>query len=265
MHTTQRSILFGMLVAVAAGCAGPAPSLGPSIWIDAPLPGAHLPLDPYDVISHASSPLGVASFELSVNGQVVLTSVVAGAEYGETLAHISQTWSPAGPGTYMISVRAADPGGSFGPFAEARVTVGLPTPTPTATVTPTATAAGASLSDPSFSTDTFYYRRAALAGASCGDEEETIMTTAHDRRIQSVVLFFRLAEDGGTGRTDWTAVAMNPQGEGGFARTLASEEIPGFAEFEESFLHVQLVATDAGGNEIARTEVLSEVMLLPCP
>lgn len=136
----------GLLAVVLAACAAPPQAAGPVVWIDGPLPGAHLPLAPYDVVAHASSPIGVALFELSVDGVVVRKDTLPSPAYGQTLAHLAQGWTPPGPGTYVIAVRAADVGGVFGPADEIRVIVGgteqaastaTAVPSPTTTPTPT--------------------------------------------------------------------------------------------------------------------------------
>ncbi len=142
-----------VLVCLSAAC-GPTlglkitdPAAGPSAWIDAPLNYSSLPLAEYDVVSHASDPGGIAAFELSVDGKVVATAPVPGDQAGATLAHVQQPWQPAAPGVYLLSVRARDTQGNFGPYAYAHVTVGqvtatptvTPTVTPSATITPTAT------------------------------------------------------------------------------------------------------------------------------
>ena len=118
---------------------------GPAAWIDAPLDGSSLPLAEYDVVSHASDPSGITSFELSVNGSVFHTDAAGGDQAGQTIAHIQQAWLPAAPGTYLLSLRAANAQGVFGPYAYAHVTVGRvvaqpPTSSPTATITATPTA-----------------------------------------------------------------------------------------------------------------------------
>jgi hypothetical protein len=87
---------------------------GNNTWIDAPLHGAVLTMYPYDVISHASSPNGVAAFELSVNGQVYRVDDLPADQYGMPLAYIYQEWNPSAPGTYILSVRAMDVNGDFG-------------------------------------------------------------------------------------------------------------------------------------------------------
>ncbi len=121
---------------------------GPLAWIDAPLSGETLPLEPYEVVSHANSSQGVTSFELSVNGQFYSSNEAPADQYGQPLAHIRQNWEPPAPGIYLLSVRAVDTEGSFGPAAEVEVSVGeveevlieeTPIATPVEESTPTPT------------------------------------------------------------------------------------------------------------------------------
>ncbi len=120
-----------LLVIVLSAACGPTSSAipedvptGPGAWIDAPLDGSTIPLASYDVVSHASDPGGMSTFELSVNGQVVSTDPAGGDQAGQTIAHISQPWLPPAPGTYLLEVRAANGNGDYGPSAFAQVQVG---------------------------------------------------------------------------------------------------------------------------------------------
>ncbi|MEX0788308.1 MAG: hypothetical protein WD040_05865, partial [Anaerolineales bacterium] len=69
------------------------------------------------------------------------------------------------------------------------------------------------------------------------------------------------------GRTEWSAMAMNPTGDDMFTETLDSEsDIPGFNMWISSWLQVQFVAEDAQGVEIARSPVFPMVAeLARCP
>jgi SH3-like domain-containing protein len=115
------------------------PASGPAAWIDAPLDGSSLPLAETQVTSHASDPSGITGFELSVDGNVFHTDPVSADQAGNTIAHISQAWLPDKAGVYMLSIRAANKAGVYGPYAYARVTVGRVTDTPAASPTPVST------------------------------------------------------------------------------------------------------------------------------
>jgi hypothetical protein len=143
------SILILLCLCTACGAANPSaavdPASGPAAWIDAPLDGSSLPLAAYQLVSHASDTSGITSFELSVDGQVLHTDAVAADQAGSAIAHVSQSWQPEKPGVYLLSVRAANQSGVFGPAAYARVTIGrvpemaAASPTPIAVAVLTAT------------------------------------------------------------------------------------------------------------------------------
>lgn len=171
MNSKLWLILVLFCIAIAA-CNKPdpvRPTPSPNqTWIDAPLHGSTLPIAPYSIVFHAASPSGIDTFEVQIDG-VVLDTVApmstgsGGSNYG-TLFHSESTWTPAAPGTYLISVRSKSSSGPFSSPALAQVTVvsdlelqvstppamltlpateGLPVftapPTPTPAPTPTAT------------------------------------------------------------------------------------------------------------------------------
>jgi hypothetical protein len=125
----HRCITFLCLVGVCvAACQSKTPTretdvAAPQTWIDAPLGHSVLPIARHEIIAHATNPNGIASFEFSVNGEVIATDPVL-EKSDHTLAQMSQMWSPAVPGTYLLGVRAAGPDRTFGLPAEVRVVVG---------------------------------------------------------------------------------------------------------------------------------------------
>jgi hypothetical protein len=127
------------------------------------------------------------------------------------------------------------------------------------TPTPTAEPSQAGFSRPQFSTDVVYY-----GAPTCGPQEVEIEIMGPPE-AQSVVVFLRLAEEGGPGRSEWAAEAMTPLGYAMYLYTFQSEggAVP-LGEFAEAMLQTQFVATDAQGNEVGRSEVFSQVMFLPC-
>ena len=132
MKRWMKWILPGLLIIAAAACDGPGastPTTGPvpTTWIDAPLDGSVLPLEPYKLVFHAASFTGLKEFEVRVNGVVIasaapLGSGSGGATYG-TLFHSEYLWNPPAPGTYLIAVRANESGEQFGPPEQVQVTV----------------------------------------------------------------------------------------------------------------------------------------------
>jgi hypothetical protein len=117
-----------------------ASTAGPQTWIDRPLDYTTAPLTPLTIMAHASDSEGVANFEFSVNGQPVQSHSTSGARM-ETR---TWEWSPPGPGTYRIEVRAIDSNGNIGPTATSLVIISgtvtlIPTKEDISTETPTNT------------------------------------------------------------------------------------------------------------------------------
>ena len=280
-------ILLGLACIAIAACnkPDPVPPTPPfnQTWIDAPLHGSTLLMAPYTIVFHAAGHLGIDTFEVRINGIVMdtvapMSTGSGGSNYG-TLFHGESQWTPAAPGTYLISVRSKSSSGPFGSPAQAQVTVvsdleiqavtppamvTLPpipigTPTPTPTFTPTPVQVNEGFPDPEFSSAEFYYR------GSCSPKQVTTQVNIQDPSVYSVVLFYRLKGTDNGETTAWTNVPMTPMGGGYFSRTLLSEsDIPGFNRFLSSTLQVQIVATKQDGTEIGRTGVLSEVILKTC-
>ena len=129
-HTVVCSALLILTALLMASC-GPSATQGPMAWLDQPLDGAKLPLEPQELTAHASDADGVASLEFYVNGALLVRSPAA----GEMLENATAGWNPSAPGVYTIAARATDSKGNVGPYAEAVVTVGTvhasPTPLPT--------------------------------------------------------------------------------------------------------------------------------------
>jgi hypothetical protein len=112
---------------------------GPSqTWIDAPLPDSSLPMQPYKLIFHGSSSVGITEFELRINGIVIAEALPVSSSFGglpdDTLFQGEYLWTPTAPGTYLIAVRAKG-NGQFSSPDQVRVTVSgdeveLATPVP---------------------------------------------------------------------------------------------------------------------------------------
>jgi hypothetical protein len=57
---------------------------------------------------------------------------------------------------------------------------------------------------------------------------------------------------------------MTPMGSGQYSYKLVAESIPGFVKYENAYLQYQLVAYDKGSKEVARSDVLWDVILSAC-
>jgi hypothetical protein len=115
------------LVLVAA-CA-PGAGSGPSSWIDLPLDGDQVAMEPLTIEAHASDLDGVSRVEFLVENTSLGTVPTDGSRFVEAKAG----WSPPAPGTYVVNVISVDVRGNRGSAASARVVVvgSLATQTPT--------------------------------------------------------------------------------------------------------------------------------------
>jgi len=146
MRTKVFSIFILVLLAASAcgpQAVSPAPFAASSSqsWIDAPLPGSHLPLAEVEIVAHSANPDGISSFEISLNGQLLAKTDPETGSIDPSLVYTRHSWLPAAPGTYLIEVKAFDTNNQPGPTAHVVVEVGEPTPTitPPETQTPTPT------------------------------------------------------------------------------------------------------------------------------
>lgn len=262
---------LAILLASASACT-PTPAPQSQTWIDKPLQNMTLPVAPYTIGFHAASLNGITDFEVSVNGVVeanVPPQMTGPGGNGTTLFYAEHVWTPPGPGSYQIQVRAMNGYSVYGPPAQVDVTVVAQAylllteatdEEPTATPTPEPEQPDSGFGEPQYSDSEIYYR-----GTSCGPKQLTVEIMIADPDVYSVVIFYRLRDQASEDTTDWTSAAMSPQGDGYFRFSLSVEgDVPGFANFVQAFLQMQFVATDQGGEEIARTDVFSDVAVEVC-
>ncbi len=108
-----------ILIASLAACA-PAGG-GPQAWIDQPLEGNQFQVGPITITAHASDASGIDRFEF-VTGEDSVRQIAA---KGERLGEASIAWTPPGPGTYTLKVRAVDRKGIRGEYAQVTIVAGL--------------------------------------------------------------------------------------------------------------------------------------------
>jgi hypothetical protein len=272
---------------VLGGCEFPAPTPTPpaitGTWIDAPESGSTILLAPYTLVFHSSSLMGMDVFEVWIEGELISSvppkTTGPGGSQG-TLFMADYEWHPPDPGVYKIEVRPLDQDGNYGPTARAGVTVlgivaefeaipsfqpqpeqlptGLPTLVLAATPTPTIVPQG--IGQPEYSVETVYYR-----GLGCGPKQVDIRVPVQDERAYSVVLFVRLEDTQSGEKTAWGSIAMTALGNGYFGYSLIVEsEMPEAFSYTAANLQVQIVVTDASGDEIGRTPVDSHVLVERC-
>jgi hypothetical protein len=210
----QRNMGVGILliiITLLAACNLPLQSITQtdgkiSTWIDAPLNGSTLLTEPYEIVYHGGDAGGIASMELSVNGEVIALN--QNPSPGSILVTLRHTWTPPGPGTYTIRARAQALDGQWSEYAAVTVTVGGDTPTFTPSPSPTSTPAQASFFEPSFSPALI----SQLNG--CTEKIVTVEIGAVDPDgIKTLVLFYRLADQLNGELTNWYNITMNPLGQ----------------------------------------------------
>lgn len=123
-----RGLLFILLLTIcltACDLPGQGSSLNTAaIWIDAPLNGSHLPLEPYEIVMHATGAETITDFEVKVNGQFETTVTPDEARSDIMLYLAKYWWLPPDNGEYTIEVRAKNKAGAYSTVADAVVTVG---------------------------------------------------------------------------------------------------------------------------------------------
>ena len=271
-----RFVTFIVLISLLlVGCdpSTPTPSPAPQTWIDSPLPGSYGLPTSFQLVFHAASFNGVSEFEVSVNGVVegsVPPQTTGPGGGGATLFYGEMHWGVGAPGTYLIQVRAKSGAGVYGPPAQVEIIIEdwiqevPPSPTPSMTEesedgTPEPSDDGTGFDEPRFSDMELYYR------GSCGPRQLTIDINATDPEAHSVVVFFRLADQNSSDMTEWTAMAMSPQGDGNFTITLSVEgDVPLYWSYLQAYLQLQFVATSQGGEEVGRSPVYSEITVERC-
>lgn len=240
--------------------------------IDAPSNGATLQLGPVEVAYHASSTDGIATVELSINGEVV--SSVASPSSDQKVVALKYTWNPSSAGSYTIRVRAQSSGGGWSDYYGSMVTIqGSPQQpqqpadqqpqqqAPTDTPEPTATPDKLTIYDIQHDKDTFYY-----GGGGCNREITISAKVTKPADVYAMTLFIRFWDKEGAGLTKWdTGRGMSKKSDGYYSITLFSENIPNYNAYEFAVMYYQITVTDKTKNpRAAVSEVIKKVNLQVC-
>lgn len=278
-----RKLIFLFLIAMLMLTAcdkSVAPRGNPQAWIDDPLDGMSLPLQPYLITLHGSDPLGISLMEVTINGAVLAT--ITNPDPAQLLVHLTQQWEPAAPGRYVIRARAQDISGAWS--AEDLVTVeveDISTPTPIITTTPTLTPTPTPTVTPSPTP----VPQAGFAGLpvfepaqinlpfDCATSSLAAEIKVNPRqKIRVVVMFYRVTDSGYAEHSEWADIAMNPVDAVTYRVTLDPIRAGGFkpwlgAHFSspawQGILQTQFVIQDANGN-YTRSKVESLVKIAGC-
>jgi hypothetical protein len=244
------------------------------VGIDSPSSGETLLMGPTEIVYFGSSSVGISRVELSINNEVV-QSVSSGDT--QNISVLKYVWTPSEPGNFFIRVRAQNKRGVWSAIEEVSVNVVkamIPTlepavtaePTnanqPAATNSPVTTPAPAIIYDVNTDIFTFYY-----GDNSCGPNEITI--TARVNRpddVKGLILFTRFADQESFETTGWdSGQAMTRKSDDTFKITLKANELDNYNKYEFATLFYQIVATNAGNNNIDRTVVFKDAHLEICP
>ena len=294
MRPFPKLSVFLLLAIFLSGCtpkvaspAGASIFAGLQAWVDAPLDGTVLEFPArYTLVCHGTDPSGVQALEFGENDRVLTTH--ANPDAGGTLFNASVLWEPNGPGTYTLKCRAQNTAGDWSGAVSARVTVTekritltptaslvptitltatlVPTITLTVTPTPTFTPTQAILGfSPQASNQEFNYQH------DCVPNPGTVTITviiSNAANIRNVYQFYRLKSQSNDVLTDWENVVMIPQGNGKYQTTIVWSEIANLSGISSHGLSAtfqyQFVADDANGVILGRSQVFSDIALVPC-
>jgi hypothetical protein len=243
---------------------------GPKAWIDAPLDGNRLRLEPYEVVYHGSDSAGVSLIEFSINGETLQTENNGNA--AALLVTNKYNWEPQQPGNYTLRARTQNSSGSWSEYAIANVTIigeatDTPTPTlsPTATLTPTntptvtPTAFGAlQLVDPGRSVDAFYH-------GNCDPNQITFTIRATDpSAVQYMFLFYKLQDiSSGEFTQNNDGTSMTKVGADTWSITLKYNQIENYNKFSDAWFIYQFVS-QGPDKTITRSVQLNDVQFVAC-
>jgi hypothetical protein len=246
---------------------------GSQAWIDAPLPGSKIPLEPVEIVAHAASFEGITFFEIDLNGQLLANTLPDSGSLDLNLAYTRYIWQPAAPGTYLIEVKAFDNGNQPGTSAESLVEVVEATPTPVATATPTstptlvstATATPTSTATPTktplpgptpivFSNNRVNVSQIYVWGNSCGRKEVDIyITVPAASKVTAMTINYRMVDNANSSHVSvWVTEAMHlvtPGGTEWLITVSPDGDIPESNTFLSATLNYQFTATNSQGTK----------------
>jgi hypothetical protein len=256
---------------------------GPQAWIDAPLDGMRLPLQPYLLTLHGSDPHGISILEVSVDG-VVLASIT-NPDPATLLVYATQNWTPHAPGRYQIRLRARNTAGAWS--AEDLVTVIIednstptppPTDTPTVTVTMTATPPATRTQTPTlvpqngFAGPPVFNPTQLNLPYDCPSTKLTAeIKVGSTSGIRVLMLFYRLEDKAFSEQSDWDNVGMSLVGANTYQKTF--DPVKGGTLFSwltsrwtttwEGWVSIQFAIQDTNGG-VTRSEVYRLVKIAGC-
>ena len=285
---TRKLIVFSIIaMLVLTACDQTASTSGtPQAWIDDPLDGMRLPLEPYLITLHSSDSLGITNMILSING--IELDQIPNPNPEKLLVYLTQKWEPTAPGRYVIRARAQNTAGVWSTEDIVSVIVeDISTPTPVITVTPTLTPTVTLTPTlvPSTTPSPTPVPQTGFAGPptfnptqinlpyDCTSSDLTTEIKVNPgQNIKVMVLFYRVSDNGFTQHSEWADIAMNPVGADTYRITFNPIKAGGFKPWFGSvgasagwqgWLQTQFVIQDVNGT-YSRSTVYSLVKIAGC-
>ena len=122
---------------------------GPQVWLEFPLDGQVLLLQPIVFEAYAADPQGIAQVDLRVNAETLPQTAPSalGERSGNHLVLLKQEWQPSREGEYVVEARARNAAGTYGEPSYVKFCIGsckavqtpTPSPAPAQLVVPTNT------------------------------------------------------------------------------------------------------------------------------
>ena len=292
-----RSLLLITLISLLVGCNGKQiirqvvnlPGFdAPQAWIDAPLPEMHIPLAAYEFVAHGTDQGGISQLEWILDGASL--GIVDAKNSADKLATFMYLWTPPGPGTYSLQVRAKNSANKWSELDEAVFIVGditptitlIPsdtptpvisdtptlvisdTPTLTATKTPTETKTPTPIPSeityiPGLSTNQFYF------GSCQPNQVDVSAQLSNTVGVNHVELFVRLLDNNSSDSTAWDSYGvMSDAGNGLYRIALKSSGITGANRFSSSVVVYQFIVVGAKGKVLSRSPSYNDLSLNTC-
>jgi hypothetical protein len=285
--THKLIVIFIIAMLVLTACDQPAATPGtPLAWIDDPLDGMRLPLEPYLITLHSSDSVGITNMEVSING--VELDPIPNPNPEKLLVYLTQKWEPPAPGRYVIRARSQNTTGAWSTEDIVSVIVeDISTPTPVITVTPTLTPTVTLTPTlvPSTTPSPTPVPQTGFAGPptfnptqinlpyDCTSSDLTTEIKVNPgQNIKVMVLFYRVSDNGFTQHSEWADIAMNPVGADTYRITFNPIKAGGFKPWFGSvgasagwqgWLQTQFVIQDVNGT-YSRSTVYSLVKIAGC-
>ena len=288
--TRKLITLLWTAVLLLSSCNYPVSQKGaPQAWIDDPLDGMHLPLQPYTLTLHSSDPLGISLMEIRINGENSV--LLSNPDSNQLLVYLTYKWEPAAPGRYLIRVRSQNTSGVWSKedvvvveiegistptitiipsdtstpvVSDTPTLVISDTPTLTATKTPTGTKIPTPIPSeisfiPGLSTNQFYF------GSCQPNQIDVSVQLSNTVGVNHVELFVRLLDNNSSDSTAWDSYGvMSDNGNGLYRIALKSSNITGANRFTSSVVLYQFIAVGTKGKVLGRSPSYNDLSLNTC-